>query len=69
MSIDNSISSFALVRYSYNAEDYVLQLESQCRGILDQYDSTYKELIVYRSNADMGRVEVKTRDCLSLLGA
>ena len=68
MSIDNGISSFVLVKYSDNAEDYAFQLESQCRGILDQYDSTYKKVIVYRSKTDMDQVEAMTADCLSLLG-
>ena len=57
-----------LVQYSYAAEDYDFQLEGRCRRILDQYDSTYKEVIVYRSKTDMDQVEVKTRDCLTLLG-
>ena len=57
-----------LVQYSYIAEDYDLQLEGRCRKILDQYDSTYKEVIVNRSKADMDQVEIKTKDCLTLLG-
>ena len=57
-----------LVQYSYTAEDYDFQLEGRCRRILDQYDSTYKELIVNRSKTDMDQVEIKTRDCLTLLG-
>ena len=57
-----------LVQYSYTAEEYNFQLEGQCRRILDQYDSTYKELIVCRSNTDMDQVETKTTDCSNLLG-
>ena len=57
-----------LVQYSYTAEDYNFQLEGRCRRILDQYDSTYKEVIVYRNKTEMDQVEAKTGDCLNLLG-
>ena len=57
-----------LVQYSYTAEEYAFQLEGRCRRILDQYDSTYKEVIVFRSKTDMDQVEAKTADCLNLLG-
>ena len=57
-----------LVQYSYTAEDYDFRLEGRCRRILDQYDSTYKEVIVYRSKVDIDQVEVKMKDCLLLLG-
>ena len=57
-----------LVQYSYTAEEYNFQLESRCRRILDQYDSTYKEVIVYRKKTEMDQVEAKTGDCLNLLG-
>ena len=57
-----------LVQYCYTAEEYNFQLEGRCRRILDQYDSTYKEVIMYRSKTDMDQVETKTADCLRLLG-
>jgi len=57
-----------LVQYCYTAEEYAFQLEGQCRKILDQYDITYKEMIVYRVNTDMDQVETNTADCLNLLG-
>ena len=57
-----------LVQYCYTAEEHAFQLEGRCRRILDQYDSTYKEVIVYRAQIDMDKVEEKTVDCLSLLG-
>ena len=57
-----------LVQYCYTAEEYNFQLEGRCRRILDQYDSTYKEMIVYRNKTEMDHVESKTGDCLNLLG-
>ena len=57
-----------LVQYSYTAEEYNFQLEGRCRRILDQYDSTYKEVIVYRKRTEMDQVETKTGDCSNLLG-
>jgi len=57
-----------LVQYCYTAEEYAFQLKGQCRRILDKYDSTYKEVIVFRSKAEMDQVEAKTDDCLNLLG-
>ena len=57
-----------LVQYSYAAEEYNFQLEGRCRRILDQYDSTYKEVIIYRNKTEMDMVEAKIGDCLNLLG-
>lgn len=57
-----------LLEYFYVAEEYDFQLGSQCRRILDQYDTTYKEVIIFRSRADMDKVSSKTTECLALLG-
>ena len=57
-----------LVQYSYTAEEYDFQLKGRCKRILDQYDGTYKEVIIYRNKTEMDHVEAKTRDCLYLLG-
>lgn len=57
-----------LVHYCYTAEEYAFQLESRCRRILDQYDSTYREVIVKRSQTEMDQVERKTAECFTLLG-
>ena len=57
-----------LVQYSYTVEEYDFRLEGRCRRILDQYDSTYKEVIVCRKRTEMDQVETKTGDCSSLLG-
>ena len=57
-----------LVQYSCTAEEHNFQLEGGCRRILDQYDSTYREVIAYRMKTKMDMVEAKTADCLNLLG-
>jgi len=57
-----------LLDYSYVAEEYDLQLEGRCRRILDQYDTTYKEVIGFRRKTEMEQVDLKTADCLRLLG-
>jgi len=57
-----------LLDYSYVAEEYDFQLEGRCRRILDQYDTTYKEVIRFRSKAEIDEVDTKTAECLTLLG-
>ena len=57
-----------LLKYSYIAEEYDFQLEGRCRRILDQYDTTYKEVIGFRCKTEMDKVDAKTTECLTLLG-
>ncbi|XP_065910412.1 myosin heavy chain, striated muscle-like [Dysidea avara] len=56
-----------LLKYSYIAEEYDFQLEGRCRRILDQYDTTYKEVIGFRCKTEMDKVDAKTTECLTLL--
>jgi len=57
-----------LLQYSYVAEEYDFELEGRCRRVLDQYDTTYKEVIGFRCKTEMDKVDTKTAECLRLLG-